>query len=377
MSHDSSTSKSRFGTGPLPLDLGLSEAVKAYGHRLLALALAVVVSLAFVALYVLIYELGLRALYLLAPLILACVISLLLARIEGSIGGFRLWMLRLPQAIRYPIERILSLLLLILTAPLFVVIAFAIKADSKGTIFIRRTKVGRYGRPFSRLTFRTVAVPNGHGKPNAWLDVESATVTTIGRILRATSLDELPMLINVAKGEMALFGEPPQTPDALLDSGPLYLQRLLWRPGLLQISRRPPWRRWIQSELQHSKRLEELLKVIPSGKDSRVLLVRITGRSGDHQSSVVMSFRVAEVAEHDLQRHLDEIGVPSHNALAGDASQSAALIEAAWTAWFDLPARHEDKPRDEVEPSSGARLEKGMERSHRPTVDRTRHQVGP
>jgi lipopolysaccharide/colanic/teichoic acid biosynthesis glycosyltransferase len=132
------------------------------------------------------------------------------------------------------IDVIGSLVGLLIGAPLFLVIALAIKLSSKGPVFFRQQRVGQYGAPFVFLKFRSMSVDNDCGihrdyvraliRGRAETKSTSGTnqgvykltrdprVTRIGALLRRTSLDELPQLCNVFKGEMSLVGPRPAIP---------------------------------------------------------------------------------------------------------------------------------------------------------------------
>lgn len=109
-------------------------------------------------------------------------------------------------------------------APLFVLIALLIKLDSPGSVFFAHERVGRYGRKFKVLKFRTMVqdAPKLGGAITAGHDPR---ITRVGRILRKTKLDELPQLWNVLKGEMSLVGPRPEVEK--------YVQ--LWDPQLREI----------------------------------------------------------------------------------------------------------------------------------------------
>jgi lipopolysaccharide/colanic/teichoic acid biosynthesis glycosyltransferase len=103
----------------------------------------------------------------------------------------------------------ISILALILMAPLMVVIAALIKLTSSGPVFHRSRRIGRGGQPFVLLKFRTmVAGAAGPGITAA----RDQRVTRFGRVLRRTKLDELPQLVNVLRGEMSLVGPRPEDP---------------------------------------------------------------------------------------------------------------------------------------------------------------------
>jgi len=123
---------------------------------------------------------------------------------------------RFPLVIKRAIDIIGSITLLVLLSPLLLVIAIAIKLDTPGPIFYKRRLIGQRGKPFMVFKFRSM-VSNAHEllTQNPTLlqqyqqDLKIAhdpRITRVGRILRQTTLDELPQLLNVLKGEMSLVG---------------------------------------------------------------------------------------------------------------------------------------------------------------------------
>jgi hypothetical protein len=338
--------------GVLPLELGATKAAAAYVRRFLALVLATSVALTFIGVYVAIYKLGMRSIPLLAALVLGAVLSFVLTLLEeqyaGRYSGLHRRVVRLPQAARYPIERLLALVALIISAPTFLIISLLVRFDSEGPILVRMTKVGRFGRPFTRLTFRTVSLlQEQYDEGNPQSKAQSAwQMTRVGGALRRSSLDKLPMLINVVKGEMALFGEPAQAPDDLLASGALYLPRLVRRPGVVRVQHEANWSVRVPPLLSKvAAYLQTAITEHRHEKNSKVLLLQI--RHADDEGPercFVLTFWVAGANEPEIRSHLKELGVSDVDVLVGSASQSAALIEAAWTAWCDLPHRHTDEP---------------------------------
>lgn len=105
----------------------------------------------------------------------------------------------------------LSCLLIILTAPVWLLAAIAVKVTSEGPIFFRQERTGQSGRPFVMFKFRSMYVDT----PMYGRSPESSTdkrITPTGRFLRKTSLDELPQLLNVLRGDMSLVGPRPEMP---------------------------------------------------------------------------------------------------------------------------------------------------------------------
>ncbi|MEM7239560.1 MAG: sugar transferase [Pseudomonadota bacterium] len=116
-----------------------------------------------------------------------------------------------------------ALLSLAVFAPLMLGIAAAIRIRMGAPVFFRQTRPGRGGRPFEILKFRTMAEGAG---------TDGDRLTPFGRMLRETSLDELPELINIAKGEMSFVGPRPLLVEYLPRYSPVQARRHEVRPGL-------------------------------------------------------------------------------------------------------------------------------------------------
>ncbi len=107
------------------------------------------------------------------------------------------------------IDFIMSLLALIVFSPIFLIIALWIKIDSKGAVFFKQQRVGKNKKLFEIYKFRTMMSETPDDMPTHMLENPDAFITKSGRFLRKTSLDELPQLINIIKGEMAVIGPRP------------------------------------------------------------------------------------------------------------------------------------------------------------------------
>ena len=105
-------------------------------------------------------------------------------------------------------------MLLVLLAPLLAVIALAVRLTSPGPVFYRQSRVGKGERSFQMLKFRSM-VRNADAIGSWFTDPDDPRITLLGKILRSTSLDELPQLINVFRGEMSLVGPRPDVPAQL------------------------------------------------------------------------------------------------------------------------------------------------------------------
>lgn len=99
---------------------------------------------------------------------------------------------------------------LLVTSPILALAALAVKASSPGPVLFRQVRIGRRGRPFEILKFRTMHV--NEDPDTAWIVSADEQITRVGRFLRRTSIDELPQLLNVLRGEMSLVGPRPERP---------------------------------------------------------------------------------------------------------------------------------------------------------------------
>lgn len=115
---------------------------------------------------------------------------------------------RLQCGIKRGLDIALSGIALMALAPLLLLIAAAIRLESSGPVLFRQRRLGRYGRPFTILKFRTMQVEE-EGPDLKQATRDDPRVTRVGRILRRSSLDELPQLLNVLRGEMSLVGPRP------------------------------------------------------------------------------------------------------------------------------------------------------------------------
>ncbi|WP_268995458.1 exopolysaccharide biosynthesis polyprenyl glycosylphosphotransferase [Microvirga roseola] len=113
-----------------------------------------------------------------------------------------------PEMVKRALDLTVALLALFFLLPLFLAVAFAIKIDSRGPIFFWQTRRGLNGRPFRILKFRTMTVLEDGGVIEQ-AKRGDARVTRLGKELRRTSIDELPQLVNVIRGEMSLVGPRP------------------------------------------------------------------------------------------------------------------------------------------------------------------------
>lgn len=108
--------------------------------------------------------------------------------------------------IKNMIDFLLSLVGLIVLSPLFLILILLIKLDSKGPILFKQKRVGIHKTHFNILKFRTMRTDTPKDTPTHLLDNPDEWITKVGKFLRKTSLDELPQIINILKGEMSIIG---------------------------------------------------------------------------------------------------------------------------------------------------------------------------
>jgi sugar transferase (PEP-CTERM system associated) len=134
-------------------------------------------------------------------------------------------------------DLVISLVVLILTLPIMLLAALLIWLESgcRGPVLYRQTRVGRNGKLFRILKFRSMSVDAEHDGSARWALPEDSRVTAVGSLLRAWRIDELPQLINVLKGEMSFVGPRPERPefvDELVNEVPFYDLRHRVNPGI-------------------------------------------------------------------------------------------------------------------------------------------------
>lgn len=111
--------------------------------------------------------------------------------------------------IKRAVDFVCSLLALIILSPLFLVLAIAIKLDSKGPVLFKQKRIGIHKTYFNILKFRTMRVDTPHDVPTHQLKTPNVYITKVGKFLRKTSLDELPQIWNILVGQMSIIGPRP------------------------------------------------------------------------------------------------------------------------------------------------------------------------
>ena len=146
------------------------------------------------------------------------------------------------EAIKRLIDIICSFVGILVLSPLFIIIAIIIKFTSKGPVFFSQKRVGKYGREFDMYKFRSMVVNAEELKEKLAAQNEMSgpmfkmkddpRVTKVGKFIRKTSIDELPQLWNVLKGDMSLVGPRPSLPKEVEQFDNWMFKRLSVRPGL-------------------------------------------------------------------------------------------------------------------------------------------------
>jgi exopolysaccharide biosynthesis polyprenyl glycosylphosphotransferase len=198
---------------------------------------------------------------------------------------------RSTLALKRSLDVGVSLLGLVLLAPLFVIVAGAVKLDSRGPVFFRQMRAGLAGRPFRIVKFRTM-VADAESRLASVVRLDELDtpmfkferdprVTRVGRVLRRTSFDELPQLWNVLRGEMSLVGPRPEQLDLVERYAPEHRFRLEVKPGMTG-----PMQVYGRGRLTFEERLaveREYIENLSLGRDVRILsmtLAAIVGGRG-------------------------------------------------------------------------------------------------
>ena len=135
-----------------------------------------------------------------------------------------------------------SLCALIISSPILLGVAIAIKLDDGGPVFFSQTRIGLHGKPFKMYKFRSMvtnaeelkkklAEETGQEDRFIFKMKDDPRITKVGHFIRKTSLDEFPQFYNVLKGDMSLVGPRPALPEEVARYGSLYSARLLVKPG--------------------------------------------------------------------------------------------------------------------------------------------------
>jgi exopolysaccharide biosynthesis polyprenyl glycosylphosphotransferase len=198
---------------------------------------------------------------------------------------------RTTVALKRVFDVVVGLFVFVVTLPLFLLAGMAIIIDSGFPIFFRQTRGGERARPFKMLKFRTM-VQDAEAKLEALISFDELEdpmfklkndprVTRVGRVLRRTSIDELPQLINVLRGDMSIVGPRPEQLDLVERYAPEHQFRLQVKPGITG-----PMQVYGRGELTFEERLaveREYVENLALVRDIRILfmtLPAVWGRRG-------------------------------------------------------------------------------------------------
>lgn len=208
----------------------------------------------------------------------------------------------------------MSALGLFVLSPLLLLIAVAIVVDSPGGPIFAQTRIGKDGRPFRLYKFRSM-IPNAslQGKGYYFDGERDPRITRVGRFLRRTSLDELPELYNVLRGDMSLVGPRPMLPYQHKHLSREQKLRVSVRPGITGLAQtsgrnRIPWSKRIEYDLSYIEQLS-------LGLDLKILWRTIiaTVRSQDIDHSL---------RPEQVEDFLEEVSPDEHSRKASDAESA-------------------------------------------------------
>lgn len=177
-----------------------------------------------------------------------------------------------PRSIAYAVckrifDIVMSLLALIVLSPVFLAVAIAIKAEDGGKVIYASTRLTKNGKPFTMYKFRSMCV-DAENKLDSLMDrnemvgpafkiEEDPRITKVGRFIRHTSLDELPQLVNILRGDMSIIGPRPPLPREVAQYTPYQMHRLDVKTGLACYhecegrSDCHDFNKWVESDLRY------------------------------------------------------------------------------------------------------------------------------
>lgn len=160
------------------------------------------------------------------------------------------------RAVKRALDICVSFLILLIGLPVWILVAIAIRLDSKGPIFYTQERVGKDEKHFYILKFRSMHDDAEIGSGPVWANKRDPRITRFGKLLRKLRLDEVPQLINVLDGNMSLVGPRPERPffvAQLAKEIPLYRRRLKVRPGITG---------WAQIKHKYDESVEDVRKKV-------------------------------------------------------------------------------------------------------------------
>lgn len=173
-------------------------------------------------------------------------------------------------------DKVISFLIIIIIMPILLLLAIGVKLSSPGPVFYRQERVGLNGKPFNMLKFRSMEIDSEIDGVN-WGGATAMSVTSFGKFIRATSLDELPQFINVLKGDMSIVGPRPERTvfvDQFKHEIPGYMQKHMVKAGITGLAQIRGWR----GDTDLSKRIEADIEYIRNWSvylDLKIIIITI------------------------------------------------------------------------------------------------------
>jgi exopolysaccharide biosynthesis polyprenyl glycosylphosphotransferase len=193
-------------------------------------------------------------------------------------------------AVKRALDLVFSVAGIVLLSPFLLVVALAVKTDDGGPILFRQRRVGLHGRQFDVVKFRSMT-PDAEARLDdlvhlneidgrAFKMTNDPRVTRVGRFLRRTSLDELPQLLNVLRGDMSLVGPRPPLPSEVQGYDMWHRRRLSMKPGITGLwqvrdRRASNFDTWVEADLEYIDRwslwldVQILFRTIPAALEGR------------------------------------------------------------------------------------------------------------
>ena len=145
----------------------------------------------------------------------------------------------LTNTLNWCAKRVMDILValvgVVVSSPIMLVSALAIRCTSRGPVIFKQERIGLHNKPFKMYKFRTMEVQKPSQEEKGWTTKDDPRVTKVGRFLRRTSIDELPQLFNILKGDMSVVGPRPERPqfvEQFKEEIPRYMVKHQVRPGL-------------------------------------------------------------------------------------------------------------------------------------------------
>ncbi|MBR3416007.1 MAG: sugar transferase [Clostridia bacterium] len=211
------------------------------------------------------------------------------------------------KVIKRALDILISFLSLVILSPVLLITAIAVKIDSKGPALFKQTRLGRGGKEFKILKFRSMVLNAEHTGSGVYSGKDDARVTKVGKFIRKTSIDELPQVINILAGQMSLIGpRPPLTyhPWPIEEYSDEQKRMFEVRPGITgwaQVNGRKDveWNRRIEMNVWYVDHVSFIL-------DLKIFFMTIfkvaTNADNENVSETVKKYAPAQAAEEQTEK---------------------------------------------------------------------------